>query len=86
MKVVVIPTLMGCALITGCTVVTYNDGDKVSIDHDFWLEEVQVLMEAAKACQQAGKAKAVKVMQVDKGGGAVRKGVGVQISTYQCQP
>ena len=45
--------------ISGCAMVQYNDGEKVSIQSDGWYGLDSLQKTADKACQQYGKSKAV---------------------------
>lgn len=44
---------------SGCAMVQYNDGEKVSIQSDGWYGLDSLQKTADKACQQYGKSKAV---------------------------
>ena len=45
--------------VSGCAMVQYNDGEKVSIQSDGWYGMDSLQKTADKACQQYGKSKAV---------------------------
>lgn len=47
--------------ISGCAMVQYNDGEKVSIQSDGWYGLDSLQKTADKACQQYGKSKAVYI-------------------------
>lgn len=64
--------------------VTANDGDQVTIEHDGFVSATGAAAEtAAKSCAQAGKSKATLTRTVSKNP-AFPVGSGVQVSTYRC--
>lgn len=88
MKRTVHAFLVGAAMagLTGCAgLVTANDGERVTIEHDGFglvaLERVQKI--AAKACVQNGKTDATHVRTVNKNP-SLGKGSGAQLSTFLC--
>lgn len=66
--------------VSGCAMVQYNDGEKVSIQSDGWYGLDSLQKTADKACQQYGKSKAVYHNP------HLAPGTGVQNTIWKCEP
>lgn len=73
-------------VLAGCAgMVASNDGTRVVIEHDGFVSLDSARDVALRSCQQAGKSRAVHVISVNKNP-RFEPGVGVQLSTFQCEP
>ena len=71
--------------IVGCSgIVTANDGNRVTVEHDFFVSTDSARDVALQSCMQAGKSKATFVMSANKNP-RFAPGQGVQLSTFQCE-
>ena len=71
--------------IVGCSgMVTANDGNRVTVEHDFFVSIDSALDVALQSCTQAGKSKATFVVSANKNP-RFAPGQGVQLSTFQCE-
>lgn len=77
---------LACAFaLAGCAgMVSYNDGDRVVIEHDSWVGADQAREQATRACAQSGKPGAAWVRTANKNP-SFSAGTGVQLSTYRCE-
>ena len=76
--------LLTSVLFSGCAgMVTANDGDRVTVEHDGFISMESTRTVALKACQQNGKAEAKHVKTANKNP-RFEPGFGVQLSTFQC--
>ena len=76
--------LFAAVLLAGCAgLTTYNDGERVVIEHDAFITAEAAREQAAKSCRQAGKTGASFLTTVSKNP-AIPVGSGVQISTFRC--
>lgn len=76
--------LVAAAAATGCAgMVTANDGDRVTVEHDAFVSIADVHSIALSGCNQAGKAHAVFVSSANKNP-RFEPGFGVQLSTFRC--
>ena len=71
--------------ISGCAMVQYNDGEKVSIQSDGWYGLDSLQKTADKACQQYGKSKAVYQHSANANPN-LAPGSGVQTNIWKCEP
>jgi len=73
-------------VLAGCAgMVASNDGTRVVIEHDGFVSLDSARDVALKSCQQAGKTRAVHVISANKNP-RFDPGVGVQLSTFHCEP
>lgn len=71
--------------LTACAgLVTANDGNKVTVEHDGFVSVATARDVALKSCQQAGKANATFLASANKNP-SLPAGTGVQLSTYSCE-
>ena len=70
--------LVGCA-----GMVSSNDGQRVTIEHDGFVSADSARSVAARACQQAGKTDAKYLISANKNP-RLPAGFGVQLSTFEC--
>ena len=70
---------------SGCAMVQYNDGEKVSIQSDGWYGLDSLQKTADKACQQYGKSKAVYQHSANANP-HLAPGSGVQNTILKCEP
>ncbi|WP_338231999.1 hypothetical protein [Escherichia coli] len=70
--------------ISGCAMVQYNDGEKVSIQSDGWYGLDSLQKTADKACQQYGKSKAVYQHSANANP-HLALGSGVQNTIWKCE-
>ncbi len=71
--------------ISGCAMVQYNDGEKVSIQSDGWYGLDSLQKTADKACQQYGKSKAVYQHSANANP-HLAPCSGVQNTIWKCEP
>ncbi len=71
--------------VSGCAMVQYNDGEKVSIQSDGWYGLDSLQKTADKACQQYGKSKAVYQHSANANPN-LAPGSGVQNTIWKCEP
>lgn len=71
------------ASLASCALVTANDGNTVTLEHDFIVSDDSVMRTAAASCAQAGKRDATLVAKVSKNP-SFAVGSGVVISTFRC--
>ncbi|EPB0790450.1 hypothetical protein ACQ90T_004090 [Escherichia coli] len=72
-------------VLSGCAMVQYNDGNKVSIQSDGWYGLDSLQKTADKACQQYGKSKAVYQHSANANP-HLAPGTGVQNTIWKCEP
>lgn len=73
------------AVLAGCAgMVASNDGSRVVIEHDGFVSVASAAEVAAKSCAQAGKPRVRHVVTANKNP-RFDPGVGVQLSTFQCE-
>lgn len=87
MKIVVIPTLAGCAIFASCatSAITYSDGEKVVIEHLSMVDDKTIDDLAKNDCARSSKAKAVRVAQAGRAEG-MAPGSAVRLTTFRCEP
>jgi hypothetical protein len=78
-------TILIAVLLTGCSgLVKHADGERVTIEHDYWTSDEAVRTTAARSCaQQPGKTDAVRTAKAYVNP-ALAPGIGVQLSTFRC--
>ena len=71
--------------VSGCAgMVRANDGQHVTIEHDFFISKKAVHAKAVQACKQNGKQTA-EFLHSANANPALKKGFGVQLSTFECR-
>lgn len=83
------PTLAALCLaatLSGCAVVKYNDGERVSLEHDGFSDMPAVQAQADAACALTGRKKAQHVATVHKVPGNPLGMFAATLSTYRCVP
>ena len=72
-------------LFSGCAgMVTANDGERVTLEHDGFVSIDSVKALAVKVCKQNGKNDAELVKTANKNP-SFKPGFGAQLSTFQCR-
>lgn len=77
---------LACALVllVGCAgMVTAHDGERVTVEHDWWISVDSARSVADKACAQLGRGPSVFVGSVSKNP-SIPLGSGVVMSTFRC--
>lgn len=83
------PTLVALCLaatLSGCAVVQYNDGERVSLEHDGTTSMDAVQAKADAACALTGRKRAQHVATVHKVPGNPLGVFAATISSYRCVP
>ena len=76
--------LLSIVFSSGCAgMITANDGQRVTIEHDFFSSANAVHAKAVKACEQNGKVRAELVHSANLNP-SLKKGHGAQLSTFEC--
>lgn len=82
---ILIAVVSASSFISGCAgMVTANDGSRVTVEHDFFIDVSSAQKVAERACSQNGAATARHIATANKNP-RFEKGSGVQLSTFQCQ-
>lgn len=82
----ILALMASVAFLSGCAgMVVSNDGNRVVIEHDGFVSLDSARSVAEKSCLQAGKSRVVHVVSVNKNP-RFDPGLGVQLSTFQCEP
>ena len=77
--------LIACLILAGCAgMVTSNDGSRVTVEHDFFVDVASAQKVAQRACSQSGMVSARHIATANKNS-SLEKGFGVQLSTFQCE-
>lgn len=83
LRILFYAAIAGAVLTSGCATVTANDGERVTLEHDFFASGEAVRSRAVRACEQNGKTGAELVHSANKNP-SLPRGKGAQLSTFRC--